>query len=75
MRKIILSMPGCSRCKSLAARCPDAEVVELPMDKLLTFARELNITSLPIVVMTGEVEELANILKGKKDETDTETKL
>lgn len=75
MRKIILSMPGCSKCKSLAAQCPDAEVVELPMDKLLAFARELNIMSLPIVVAIGEPHELANILKGKGNETNTEKKL
>lgn len=68
MRKIILSQPGCSKCKSLAAQCPDAEVVELPMDKLLAFARELNIMSLPIVVAVGEPHELANILKGKESE-------
>lgn len=68
MRKIILSQPGCSKCKSLAAQCPDAEVVELPMDKLLAFARELRIMSLPIVVAVGEPHELANILKGKENE-------
>jgi len=63
MRKIILSQPGCSKCKSLSALCPDAEVVELPMESLLSFARQLNIKSLPIVVMTGELEELAQKIK------------
>lgn len=63
MRKIILSQPGCSKCKSLAIQCPDAEVVELDQATLLSLARALNITSLPIVVMTGAVEELADKLK------------
>ena len=63
MRKIILSQPGCSKCKSLATQCPDAEVVELDQATLLSLARVLNITSLPIVVMTGAVEELADKLK------------
>lgn len=62
MRKIILSMPNCSKCKSLATQCPSAEVVELDQATLLALARALNITSLPIVVMTGAVEELAEKL-------------
>lgn len=63
MRKIILSQEGCSKCKSLAAQCPDAEVVELAPDKLLMLARELNIQSLPIVVLAGDPQELAEVLK------------
>lgn len=63
MRKIILSQTGCSKCKTVASQCPDAEVVELPADKLLMLARELNIQSLPIIVLTGEPQELAEVLK------------
>ena len=63
MRKIILSQSGCTKCKSLASQCPDAEVIELPMNTLLAFARELNIKTLPIVVLTGEPEELVEVLK------------
>ena len=63
MRKIILSQPGCNKCKSLAASCPDAEVVELDQALLLSLARAVNITSLPIVVLTGDVEELKEIIK------------
>lgn len=63
MRKIILSQEGCTRCKALSSLCPDAEVVELPVDKLLMLARELDIKSLPIVILTGEPQELAEILK------------
>ena len=65
MRKIILSMPGCSRCKSLAAQCPDAEVVELDQATLLALARPLNITSMPIVVLSGEPQDLATELKAR----------
>lgn len=63
MKKIILSQPGCSKCKMLSAQCPDAEVVELAPDKLLMLARELNISSLPIVVLFGDNQELAEALK------------
>ncbi len=63
MRKIILSQPGCSRCKRLAEARPDAEVVELPINTLLGFARDLKIQSLPIVVLTGEENELSEVLK------------
>lgn len=56
-------MPGCSRCKSLAAQCPDAEVVEMKQELLLALARELDIRSLPIVVLTGEPQELVEKLK------------
>ena len=63
MRKIILSQSGCSRCKSLAAQCPDAEVIELEPAQLLSIARMLEISMLPIVVITGETDELAKVLK------------
>lgn len=63
MRKIILSQPGCSKCKMVATQCPDTEVVELAPDKLLMLARELNVQSLPIIVLTGEPQELVEVLK------------
>lgn len=63
MRKIILSQPGCSRCKRLAEAHPDAEVIELPVNTLLGFACDLKIQSLPIVVLTGEENELSEVLK------------
>lgn len=63
MRKIILSQQGCSKCKSLAAQCPDADVVEMKQELLLALARELDIRSLPIVVLTGEPQELSEKLK------------
>lgn len=63
MRKIILSQSGCSKCKSLAASCPDAEVVELDQALLLSLARAVNITSLPIVLLSGDIEELKETIK------------
>lgn len=63
MRKIILSQTGCSRCKSLATQVPDAEVVELDQATLLALARALNITSLPIVILSGNIYELTEVLK------------
>jgi len=63
MRKIILSQEGCSKCKTLADQCTDAEVVIPQPAELLQIARMLNIQSLPIVVLTGEPQELAEILK------------
>jgi len=64
MRKIILSQDGCSRCKTLAEQCPDAEVVILEPTTLLTLARALDIQSLPIVVLSDpNPQELAEKLK------------
>jgi hypothetical protein len=51
------------KCKSLAAQCPDAVVIELDQTLLLSLARSLNIASLPIVVLSGDVDELAERLK------------
>lgn len=68
MRKIILSQPGCSRCKTLAEQVPDAEV-ETDTATILNLARALGIKELPIVVLAnGSVSELAEILKGKENE-------
>lgn len=63
MRKIILSQSGCSKCKALSARFADAEVFELQPALLLQLARELNISSLPIVLLSGDNQELAEVLK------------
>ena len=62
MRKIILSQEGCSKCKTLAAQCPDAEVIKAEPSELLQFARLVGIQSMPFVVVTGEPQELAKIL-------------
>lgn len=63
MRIIILSQPGCSKCKALSTRFADAEVVELQPALLLQLARELNISSLPIVLLSGDNQELEEFMQ------------
>lgn len=63
MEKIILSMPGCNRCKMLATMCPEAKVVELDQETLMAIARATNIKMLPMVLLAGEIENLAKVLK------------
>lgn len=63
LRIIILSQQGCSKCKALAARFADAEVVELQPSLLLQLARELNIHSLPIVLLSGDNHELEQFME------------
>ena len=63
MRKIIISMENCSKCKVLREQNPDAESVELQPDQLLQFARAVGIQSMPFVVCVGDVQELDKVLK------------
>lgn len=63
MRKIIISIPNCQKCKMLKEQNPDAESVELQPDQLLQFARAVGIQSMPFVVCVGEVNELDGVLK------------
>ena len=63
MRKIIIAMKDCSKCKMLKEQNPDTESVELQPDELLQFARAVGIQSMPFVVCVGEVNELDGVLK------------
>ena len=63
MRKIIISMENCQRCEMLKAQCPDAEVVKAEPSELLQFARLVGIQNMPFVVVTGETNELTEVLK------------
>lgn len=63
MRKIIIAIPNCPKCKMLMAQRPDAEHIELQPSELLQFARLAGIQSMPFVVCTGEPQELAEVLK------------
>jgi hypothetical protein len=47
----------------LHEQVPDAEVVEMKQELLLALARELDIRSLPIVLLVGEPQELSETLK------------
>lgn len=62
MRKIIIGTDGCSKCKMLSISSPDAELIKLPNDVLLALAKETNILSLPIVILSGSVDELEKVL-------------
>ena len=63
MRKIIVSIVNCQKCEMLKAQCPDAEVVKAEPSELLQFARLVGIQSMPFVVVIGEPNELAEVLK------------
>lgn len=63
MKATIVGIPGCSKCKMLSTQCPDANYVVPDQNVLLTFAREIGVQTLPIVVLTGEQNELASAIK------------
>ena len=63
MRKIIISMDGCSKCKTLQAQHPETESVTVPQDALLAFARAVGIQQMPFLVVLGEPHELSEVLK------------
>ena len=58
MKKIIVSIDGCSKCKMLKELCPGLEYVTLTPDELLPFARAVGVSQMPIVVISGEVDEI-----------------
>ena len=64
MQKIIISMPGCSKCAMLKDQCKDTKSVEVPQDTLLAFARAVGIQSMPFVIVTGDPQELEKEIKG-----------
>lgn len=63
MRKIIISIENCQKCEMLKAQCPDAEVVKAEPSELLQFARLVGIQDMPFLVVTGETNDLAKVLK------------
>lgn len=56
-KKIIISMPDCSKCKMLMAQCPDAEHIELQPGEILAFARAVGIQSMPFAVVIDPTPE------------------
>ena len=58
MRKIIVSIPECQKCKMLMAQCPDAEHIELQPNEILAFARATGIQSMPFVIITEPTPEI-----------------
>lgn len=66
MRKIIIGMENCPKCKTLKEQNPNAEYIEIKGEDMLTllaFARMVDIKSMPFVVVVGEMNELDGALK------------
>lgn len=63
MRKIIVGINGCGKCKRLKELNPDAEYVEANPQAIIPLARELQFAEMPFVVIAGSVEELDGSLK------------
>ena len=63
MRKVIIGMNGCMKCKTLKDQNPDAEYVEVQPNDILPLARAVNIQSMPFLVIVGEPQELDKQLK------------
>lgn len=64
MKATIVGIPGCSKCKMLSTQFPDVNYVVPDQNVLLAFARAIGVQSLPIVVLTGDQDELASVLRG-----------
>lgn len=61
VRKIIVGMENCPKCKMLKSQHEDAEYVEVKGEDMLTllsFARMVDIKSMPFVCVVGEQYEL-----------------
>ena len=65
MRKVIIGMEGCQKCKMLKQACPDVELVELSPLDILNFARAVDIKSIPFIVVIGDQDELQKVLEQK----------
>lgn len=64
MQAKIITMPMCSKCRSLKDACPDTECIELDQAEILEFARKVGIRSMPFVILIGEPGELTQVVKG-----------
>lgn len=62
MKKVIVSIDGCSKCKMLKELCPGLEYVTLTPDEILPFARAVGVSEMPLVVISGEPDELKQIV-------------
>lgn len=63
MRKIIVGINGCAKCKRLKELNPDAEYIEANPQAIIPLARELKFAEMPCVVLTGSVDELNENIK------------
>lgn len=61
MKKMIIGMKDCPKCKMLKNQHEDVEYIEINEDDMLTllaFARMVGIKSMPFVCVVGEQNEL-----------------
>lgn len=58
-------MENCQKCAMLKAIAPDADVITVQPAEILQFARAAGVSSMPFVVVTGEPQELAKLIKGE----------
>lgn len=63
MKAKIVTMPSCPKCESLRAMCPDTTAVDVDMPTLLAFAKQIDVRAMPFLVISGEPDELAKIVK------------
>lgn len=65
MRKILVGMENCPKCKMLKELHPEVEYIEIKgddMTALLSFARMVDIKSMPFICVLGEQNDLDNEL-------------
>lgn len=62
MKATIISIPLCHKCETLKTLCPNTESVTMQPNELLPFARAVGLREMPFVVISGDVEELKNLL-------------
>lgn len=65
MIKVIIGQPGCPKCKMLASMCQDVKYIEPQASEVIAIAKTAGVSSLPIVVAAGDVEELAKVIGGE----------
>lgn len=63
MKATIISIPLCHKCETLKTLCPDTDAVTMQPNDLLPFARAVGIREMPFVVITGDVDALAKLIK------------
>lgn len=62
MKKVIVSIEGCTKCAMLKELCPGLDYVTLKPEELLPFARAVGVSQMPLVVLSGEVDELKEVV-------------
>ena len=66
MKRIIVGMENCPKCKMLKEYNPEAIYIDFKGDDMLTllaFARIVDIKSIPFIITAGEPNELNKVLK------------